>query len=146
MAAVDDWRRHHPDLPPRGMSKSVLDGGEKEGQAGAEEMSGRSIYVIRSKLGPVKIGVARNARNRLSQLRTSSHVPLFLDYAAAVDSDVLVLEGRVHKALMAALYPASGSRPTHPLRRPPSSKRLLILAMPSTSRTNYRQPQCLLPR
>ena len=62
-------------------------------------MTERSIYVIRCKPGQIKIGIAGNIRARLSRLRTSSPVPLFLDYAAVVDGDARKLEIAVHEAL-----------------------------------------------
>ena len=55
-----------------------------------------SIYVIP---GPIKIGIATRPRNRLSRLRTSSHLPLFLDYAAEVPGNAKSLEDYVHKIL-----------------------------------------------
>jgi hypothetical protein len=65
----------------------------------ANKSTTTSIYVIRSKAGPVKIGIAARPRNRLSQLRTSSHLPLFLDYAAEVPGNAKGLEDYVHKML-----------------------------------------------
>src|SRR4051794_19258305 len=59
----------------------------------------RSIYVIRSKPGPVKVGIAGAPRKRLSTLRTASAVPLFLDFAAETDGDIRALEQRVHALL-----------------------------------------------
>lgn len=60
---------------------------------------GRSIYVVRSEPGPIKIGIAAHPRKRLSQLRTSSHVPLSLYYSAEGLGDVCELERRVHALL-----------------------------------------------
>jgi hypothetical protein len=59
----------------------------------------RSIYVIRSAPGPVKVGIATNPRARLSQLRTASAVPLFMDFAAETSGDARALERRAHAIL-----------------------------------------------
>ena len=60
----------------------------------------RSIYVIRSASGPVKIGIASIPRRRLSGLRTGSAVHLFMDYAMEVhDGDAAKVEKRAHEIL-----------------------------------------------
>jgi T5orf172 domain len=71
----------------------------------------RSIYVIQSEPGPVKIGVATNIRARLSALRTSSHDPLHLEYSAIVLSDAVVLERHAHAALSGHRTTARGGAP-----------------------------------
>src|SRR4051812_4296962 len=59
----------------------------------------RAIYVVRSERGPVKVGIATKPRERLSQLRVSSPVPLHLDFAAETDGDARILERRAHAIL-----------------------------------------------
>jgi metal-responsive CopG/Arc/MetJ family transcriptional regulator len=61
----------------------------------------RSIYVVKSEPGPVKIGIATKPRNRFSELQTASHLPLSLEYigecpeAAAAER----IEARAHAIL-----------------------------------------------
>jgi hypothetical protein len=42
----------------------------------------RSLYVIKSEPGPVKIGITSKPKGRLSELQTASFVPLFLRTSA----------------------------------------------------------------
>lgn len=59
----------------------------------------RSIYVVRSEPGPVKVGIAGRVARRLSQLRVSSAVPLHLFFCAETDDDVALLERQTHQIL-----------------------------------------------
>ena len=59
----------------------------------------KSIYIIRCDSGPIKIGIAGNVSSRLSGLRTSSHMPLHLEYSAIVDGDAPTLEKCTHAVL-----------------------------------------------
>jgi hypothetical protein len=59
----------------------------------------RSIYVVQSGPGPVKVGIAGRVAQRLSQLRVSSPVPLHLFFCAETDDDVASLEKRTHRIL-----------------------------------------------
>lgn len=60
----------------------------------------RSIYVVKSEAGPVKIGIATNAKKRFSALQTPSPVRLSLEYVAQCDGWFIEkIEIAVHKTL-----------------------------------------------
>lgn len=58
----------------------------------------RSIYVISSEPGPVKIGIATAVKHRFSTLVTASSVPLSLDFVGECDAAAEV-EARAHAIL-----------------------------------------------
>jgi len=62
----------------------------------------RSIYVIASQTGPIKVGIASHVRRRLSTLNTASSVPLSLAYSAETEADVAAIEQRAHEILEAS--------------------------------------------
>ena len=61
------------------------------------------VYVIASGAGPVKIGISRDVRFRLSQLQHASAFPLRLAFAEMMDSeiDARIVEKNCHKRLRA---------------------------------------------
>ncbi len=63
----------------------------------------RSIYVVSSEPGPVKIGIATAVRHRFSTLATASSVPLSLDFVGECDYDAAIeIEARAHDILDSA--------------------------------------------
>jgi|SRR6185437_16308855 len=62
----------------------------------------QSIYVVRSEIGPVKVGLSGQPKWRLSTLQVGSPTPLHLHFSAVVDEDAsLDLEERAHAILAA---------------------------------------------
>lgn len=61
----------------------------------------RSIYVVKSEPGPVKIGIANKPRARFHNLRTASAVPLSLEYIGECVDDhaVAKIEATAHEIL-----------------------------------------------
>lgn len=59
----------------------------------------QSIYIAKSAYGPVKIGVAKDIRIRLSNIQISSPVDVTLEYAANCDGDMRAVEQRAHSIL-----------------------------------------------
>lgn len=62
-------------------------------------MNNRSIYVVKSEAGPIKIGISKNPKKRLDALKTSSPHKLTLKYQISVDFDAEPIERAVHKTL-----------------------------------------------
>lgn len=58
----------------------------------------RSIYVVSSTPGPIKIGIAKMPRRRFGALQTSSAVPLSLAFVAECDAAEKI-ERRAHQML-----------------------------------------------
>jgi predicted DNA-binding transcriptional regulator AlpA len=79
---------------------------------------GRSVYVIKSEAGAIKIGIAINPRARLSSLQTASAVPLSLAYVGGCSGGSAADEvGRkLTKFCVIAANVASGFR--RPWRKP----------------------------
>ena len=59
----------------------------------------RSIYVVKSDPGPVKIGIAGKALRRISHLKTSSAYPLAVAYIGEAETGIEALEKRTHEIL-----------------------------------------------
>lgn len=57
----------------------------------------QSLYIAKSAYGPVKIGVAKDIRIRLSNIQISSPVDVTLEYAANCDGDMRAVEQRAQR-------------------------------------------------